>query len=106
MRDMVTFVTVASTRFDASSWNPDNWIQGAPDEGETVAELAASFAGLSARSETAPMVHLIDRGNRHAGIFHEADFGRINMVLYINGLTNAPPPPEPGLLERVFGMFL
>ena len=48
--------------------------------------------------------HVIDRGGRHAGIFHGAAFRRINLVLYINGRTNAPPP-EPGLLDRLFGAF-
>ena len=70
----------------------------------TVEAAAAAFAALSARVTDAPMVHVIDRGGRHAGIFHGAGFGRINLVLYINGLTNAPPP-EPGLLDRLFGAF-
>ena len=50
------------------------------------------------------MVHVIDRDGRHAGIFHGADFGHVNMILYINGLTNAHPH-EPGLMERFLGMF-
>jgi protein SCO1/2 len=103
MRDMVQFLTVGG---DAAS-DPDeeagNW-RSVNLADETVVEAAAAFAALSARGADAPMVHVIDRGGRHAGIFHEAAFGRINLVLYINGLTNAPPP-EPGLLDRLFGAF-
>jgi protein SCO1/2 len=50
------------------------------------------------------MVHVIGRGGRHAAIFHGGGFSRINMVLYINGLTNTHPP-EPGLLDRILGVF-
>lgn len=48
--------------------------------------------------------HVIDRRGRHAGIFHGANLGPVNMVLYLNGLTNAPPP-DPGVWDRVLGVF-
>lgn len=60
-----------------------------------VAQAAEIFTVLSGREADAPMVHVIDRDGRHAGIVHGAHFGRINMVLYINGLTNAPPSDRP-----------
>ena len=105
MREMVTFLTVhPSGEPPGGGWDAANWRAVTPDGGATVAALTAEFAALSARDGGTPMVHVIDRGARHAGTFHGAAFGRVNMVLYINGLTNAPPP-EPGLVERVLRVF-
>lgn len=56
-----------------------------------MAESARRFTALSDRSPSSPLVHVIDRGSRHAGLFHGTGFQKINLVLYINGLTNAPP---------------
>jgi len=103
MREMVEFLTVGSTAAEAAGWDAGNWRFVLPDD-STVAGAAEAFAALSARGRDVPMVHVIDRAGRHAGIFHGPRFGRINLVLYINGLTNAPPP-EPGLLDRLLGAF-
>lgn len=103
MRDMVQFPTFSGDAAFEPDEEAGNWRSFNPADG-TVVETAAAFAALSARGTDTPMVHVIDRGGRHAGIFHGAGFGRMNMVLYINGLTNAPPP-EPGLLDRLFGAF-
>ncbi|MBA4782143.1 MAG: cytochrome-c oxidase [Rhizobiales bacterium] len=103
MRDMVQFLTVGGDVAPDPDGEAANWRSVMPTN-ETVEAAAAAFAALSARGTDAPMVHVIGRGGRHAGIFHGAGFGRINLVLYINGLTNAPPP-EPGLLDRLFGAF-
>lgn len=103
MREMVEFVTVGEVAAQDRGWDAGNWRALTPTD-NTVTEAAAAFAALSESGADAPLVHIIDRGTRHAGIFHGPDFGRINMVLYINGLTNAPPP-EPGLLDRLFGAF-
>ena len=108
MRDMVTFVTVAEAGDGASAGSGEkpaasNLITVEPANGATAASLAARFADLSSRGEIGPQVHVIDRGGRHAGIFHGEEFGYVNMVLYINGLSNARPP-EPGLLDRVLGL--
>lgn len=103
MREMVQFLTVGGDGAPDPDGEAGNWRSVMPSD-ETVTEAAAAFAVLSARGADAPMIHVIDRGGRHAGIFHGAAFGRINLVLYINGLTNAPPP-EPGLLDRLFGAF-
>lgn len=103
MRDMVLFLTVGSETAEDPGWQAGTWRRAMPTDGK-VAEAAASFAALSARRTDAPMAHVLDRGGRHAGIFHGPGVGRINMVLYINGLTNAPPP-EPGLLDRLLGAF-
>ncbi|MEM9762960.1 MAG: cytochrome-c oxidase [Pseudomonadota bacterium] len=103
MREMVQFLTVGGDAAPDPDGEAENWHSVSPAD-ETVVEAAAAFAALSARGTDTPLVHVIDRGGRHAGIFHAAGFGRINLVLYINGLTNAPPP-EPGLLDRLFGAF-
>jgi protein SCO1/2 len=53
--------------------------------------------------------HVIDRGGRLAGKFHGLDFDPMNMVLYINGLTNAPyrkqAAAEAGLWDRVTSLL-
>lgn len=103
MREMVLFVTVGGRDVTDSGWEAVSW-QGAVPENGPVAEAAARFAAFSDRTEDAPMAHIIDRGGRHAGIFHGAEFGKINMVLHINGLTNARPP-ERGWLDRILGAF-
>lgn len=100
MRDMVTFLTVGPA--SSASWDSANW------QAITVAsgmdEALTSFGALSARAGEAPMIHVIDRGGRHAAIFHGADFGRVNLILYINELTNAPAP-ERGWFDNFFGVF-
>lgn len=100
MRDQVMFLTVgtaAATGWDKTNWQPVTAGQGA-------AKAADRFAGVSERDSAAPLVHVIARGGRHAGIFHGADFGHVNLILYISELVNAPPR-EPGLLDRMFGAF-
>jgi protein SCO1/2 len=104
MRDMVSFVTVASPESLVVPDRDDaNWLSLTTQE-EAVAEIGAEWADLSDRGEEAPIAYVLDRGARLAGIFHGADFDRINMVMYINGLTNAHPP-EPGLLDHIRRLF-
>ncbi|MET4735696.1 hypothetical protein ABIE64_004442 [Thalassospira sp. MBR-102] len=90
MREMVTFITVHSEGFSGTpSWDPDNWRPATPSSDIGTAIVADDFAELSQRSGSAPMVHIIDRNTRHAGIFHGTGFKQINLILYVNGLTNA-----------------
>ena len=56
------------------------------------------------------MTHIIDRQGRWAANFHGLRFKSLNLVLYVNGLTNkAPAPPavtpKPGWWERLKGIF-
>ncbi len=105
MREMVTFVTVASPESPVDpGWDDANWVGLAPREEGAVAGIGAEWAELSHRSEGRPMAYVLGRGARSAGIFHGADFDRINMVMYINGLTNAHQP-KPGLLDRIGRLF-
>lgn len=99
MREQVVFLTVGPA---TAGWDDVNW-QPVTAEGGA-AEAAASFAALSERRGDAPMVHVIGRGGRHAGLFHGAGFARVNLILYINELTNAPPP-ERGWLDNILGAF-
>ncbi|MGF6862126.1 hypothetical protein ABIE69_002706 [Rhodobacteraceae bacterium MBR-64] len=101
MREMVTFLTVGSVAPDG--WDGTNWRTIAV--GGSVPDAADSLAALSERDSDAPMIHVIDRSGRHAAIFHGVDFSHGNLIRYINELTNAPLPPEPGLVERIFGAF-
>jgi len=105
MRERIVFLTLRPNgQPSEGAWEPANWRPIVPDGDATVAAIASTFAALSARDDGAPMVHVIDRGTRHAGIFHGAGFDRVNMVLYINGLTNAPRP-KPGLFARLLAVF-
>jgi hypothetical protein len=105
MRDMVSFVTVVPPESVAAPGKEDaNWLAATPQDRTTVAEMRASWAELSLRGGDVPMAYVLPPGASHAAIFHGAGFARINMVLYINGLTNAPPP-EPGPLDWFWGLF-
>lgn len=103
MREMVLFVTVGAKAPSDPGWDSANW-QGAVAGAGPVADATGAFAALSDRADGAPMAHIVDRGGRHAGIFHGTGFGKINMVLYINGLTNAHPAKR-GWLDRILGAF-
>lgn len=105
MREMVTFLTVrAPGNAPETEWDGANWQAAAPRDGD-VAKAAERFAELSTREPSAPMAHVIDRNGRHAGIFHGAAFAKMNMVLYINGLSNAHPQPDMGFWQRVRQVF-
>ena len=99
MREMVTFVVVAQQGLAGEAEGP-NRLHVTPAS-EPVAALADAFAGLTARGEGLPRVHVIDRGGRHAAVFEGAAFDPLNMTLYINGLTNSPPPAEPRIFDRL-----
>jgi protein SCO1/2 len=100
MREMVTFLTVGLA---TEGWDSTNWHAISIEGG--VSEAADDYAALSERDSAAPMIHVIGQGGRHAAIFHGADFSHVNLILYINELTNAAPPPQPGLLESIFEIF-
>ena len=100
MREMVTFLTAGLA---TEGWDSTNWHAISIEGG--LSEASNDFAALSSRATDAPTIHVIDRAGRHAAIFHGADFSHVNLILYINELTNAAPPPEPGLLDSIFGAF-
>ena len=83
MRDQVVFLTVGA--HDGDGWDETNWRALSGDDGKA----ADSFAALSERVPDAPMVHVIARDTRHAAILHGADFNSVNLIVYLNALTNA-----------------
>lgn len=103
MQNMVSFVNVAEP---GAAWFAagENCIQASSLPGEPVADLSEAFSGLSSRGGTEPAVHIIDRGGRHAGLFHGSAFRHADMMLYINGLTNMRPP-EPGFRDKLGELF-
>jgi len=103
MSKMVDFVVVPDGDTAHATARATDQITIDPGEGAAVTALAARFATLSSRNQEGPQVHVIDRAGRHAGIFHGENFSYLNMVLYLNGLTNARPP-EIGLLDRILGL--
>ena len=92
MRGMVTFVSVlpaANAEFPpalAEAFAPVNW--------QLLSAVPQAYTGASSRPDDAPIAWVIDRGGRLSAAFHGDGFGPVNMVLYINGLTNAHRPPR------------
>ncbi len=114
MRDMVTFVTVlqaSGAQFPlalSDAFAPVNWrlLSAAPGSDDTSA-LSRAYASESSRPDDAPIAWVLDRGGRLAAAFHGTDFGQLDMVLYINGLTNEhrPPRPQKGIWQWLTGWF-
>lgn len=104
MRGMVSFVTVTEGAADMDTLDAGNWsILRARGRLE---DLEARLAAGSERPDEDPLLHLFDRQGQHVGIFHGTDFEPLNLLMHINGLTNAHPHPEPqGLLDKAFGWF-
>lgn len=128
MKDMVQFITVTTDPDvdtpdllrgygEAHGLDPDNWIfltaRPGVNEGAT-RELAEAydlrFDPLDDGQQMHGVVtHVIDRGGRLAAKFHGLRFDPVNLVLYINGLTNAPTRSdgswETGWWSRIRGLF-
>lgn len=109
MRDMVEFVTVTTDPAadtpevmeaygEAHGLDPVNWtfLTARPDDPEDVTRALSedynnTFTPMQDGQQMHGVVfHVIDRGGRLAAKFHGLQFEPVNMVLYINGLTNAP----------------
>lgn len=86
MLSMVTFLIVSDAEDPVPQPLAENVTIARPKE--TVEALIERFRDLATESRDAPLVHVIARGNRHAGIFAGDQFLHINMILYVNGLTN------------------
>jgi hypothetical protein len=108
MREMVTFLTIlpgpeAALPADITeAFDPVNWRSLTPEAGwNSVPALAEAYAGTTGRPGSGPMSYVVDRGGRLAAIFHGTDFGYVNMILYVNGLTNVHPARDRGFWARV-----
>lgn len=113
MRDMVQFLTVTT---DPATDTPDvlraygplhgldpyNWMflttrPGQPEDlTRTLSEAYnVRFEPLDDGQQMHGVVtHIIDRGGRFAAKFHGLEFNPLNLVLYVNGLTNNTQAPE------------
>ena len=94
MKQIVKFLTIRDRHVSIDApWERTNWQTAFPQD-EEATESARRFAALSEQAQSSLLVHVIDRGGRHAGLFHGTEFQQINLVHYINGLTNAPPAAD------------
>jgi protein SCO1/2 len=128
MRDMVQFITVTTDPVtdtpdvlraygEVHGLDPRNWVflTRRPDDPEDATRKLAEtyslrFVPLDAGQQMHGVVtHVIDRGGRLAARFHGLRFNPMNLVLYVNGLTNSPQRPEEpterGWWESVKGLF-
>lgn len=125
MKEMVQFVTITTDPANdtaevmkgygpAHGLDPSNWIflTKQVDQPEDVTRKLAGEYGLKFVETNdglqmhAVVTHIIDRGGRLAAKFHGLRFEPVNMILYINGLTNAQAPKrDRSLWERVKDWF-
>ena len=107
MLAIVKFITVVEQGHSlpeaaSSAFDPANWqvVTADPATGEI-----STYAALSTRQDLVPMTYMVDRLARVGGIFHGSVFGQVNMVLYINGLTNEHTKREATFWQWVWGLF-
>jgi protein SCO1/2 len=123
MRDMVRFVTVTTDPAAdtpearaaygrAHGLDPVNWTFATVlpgEDGDATRRLAQAYgAEPDADGRPAPAIHVIDREGRLAGRFQGLDAEPLNLVLYINGLTQPPQGAaegEAGWWDRVTGLL-
>jgi len=111
MRHLVEFVSVATDTEDAKStadimrgygaehgFDPDNWIfvyrgSGAPDAGiKTAAAYGLKFDVTKDGDQVHGVVtHVIDQAGRLRARFHGLKFEPVDLILFVNALTNEPP---------------
>ncbi|WP_290482186.1 SCO family protein [Hyphomonas sp. UBA3201] len=128
MKDMVQFFTVTTdpeidtadvlkSYAEAHGLDPQNWMfltrrPGDPEDATRTLSDAynVKFQPLDDGQQMHGVVtHVIDRDGRFAAKFHGLRFEPLNLVLYINGLTNAPSrpskPADVGWWDSVKGLF-
>ena len=86
MLNMVTFLIVSDAEDLSTGLVAENVIVAQPQP--PIETLIEEYRAFASDTREGPLVHVIARGNRHAGIFDGAAFRHINMILYVNGLTN------------------
>ncbi|MEQ9190966.1 MAG: SCO family protein [Alphaproteobacteria bacterium] len=129
MKDMVQFISITT---DPTSDTPEVLDAYGPTHGldaanwtflttrlgqseEATRSLAEAFGHRFIKTDDGYQIHsvvthVIDRQGRWAANFHGLRFESLNLVLYVNGLTNnvsAPPTanPKPGWWERLKNAF-
>ena len=86
MVNMVTFLVVSDVDDPVLEPVAANVVVARPEA--PVGTMIARYRELAPDAPDGPLVHVIARGGRHAAIFVASAFRHINMILYINGLTN------------------
>lgn len=87
MLDMVTFLVVTDASDPVPGPIADNVVIARAQE--PIENLINQYHAIAPDHPEAPLVHVIARDNRYAGVFAGSAFRHINMILYVNGLTNA-----------------
>jgi protein SCO1/2 len=128
MKDRVQFLTITTDPVNdtlqvlrdygpAHGLKQTNWLflTTTPEQAEdTTRKLAKQFGHKFIKTDDGYQVHsvvthIIDRGGRWAANFHGLRFKPINLVLYLNGLTNKQRPSQgvakPSLWEQVRELF-
>lgn len=126
MKEMVEFVTITTDpRHDAGPvlrdygeahrLDPQNWVfvTSAPDKPEDTTRKIAEAYGLKFTEGEGGMqmhgivTHVIDQDGRLRARFHGLKFEPLNLVVFVNALTNRTqkphPHPEPGFWEKLKG---
>ncbi|WP_372071416.1 SCO family protein [Tistrella mobilis] len=129
MKDMVQFISITTDPVKdspeileaygpAHGFDPANWafLTTRPDQNEQATRtLAEAFGHRFTQTDDGyqthgVVTHIIDRQGRWAANFRGLRFKSLNLVLYINGLTNKKPwppavTPKPSCWERLKGIF-
>ena len=128
MRDMVQFITVTTDPVadtpevlrsygETHGLDPSNWLflTARPEDPEDATrQLSGAYGNTytpmgDGQQMHGVVFHVIDRGGRLAAKFHGLRFEPVNMVLYINGLTNVPHDAEEaasaGWWASITGLF-
>lgn len=87
MLDMVTFLVVTDASDPVPGPIAENVVVARVEK--PMEDLVEQYRAIAPDHPEAPLVHVIARGNRHSGVFAGSAFRHINMILYVNGLTNA-----------------
>lgn len=124
MRELVHFLTIttdpendtaetlksygAAHGLDPANWSFLTTMRGQAEN--TTRALAEAFGHRFVKNDEGTQVHglvthVIDRNGRWAANFHGLRFAPVNMVLYINGLTNDVRLPEPEKSRSLWDWF-
>jgi protein SCO1/2 len=128
MKAMVEFVTITTDpKRDtgqilrdyghAHGLDPVNWmfLTAAPDQPEDSTRKVAEAYGLKSTQGDGGMqmhgivTHVIDQDGRLRARFHGLQFEPVNLVIFVNALTNRTQKPhghpEPGFWDKLKGLF-
>jgi protein SCO1/2 len=125
MKDRVQFVTITTDPINDTpelmrdygltrGLETGNWVflTKVPNQAEdTTRKLAEQFGHKFLKVQDgyqthSVVTHVIEKGGRWAANFHGLRFESVNLVLYLNGLTNTPPKhPELNIWDKMKGLF-